>query len=133
VSLALASLGAAAHNTFANPDAAFYLTPNRFWELACGVLLFQLQYEREFRAHYLTSYGAPLGSLLILCALLFTDKVHFPFPWALASVAGTALLIASVTARHKIPSVVERTLSTSPVVYIGRSPIHCTCGTGRSL
>ena len=38
----------------------------------------------------------PLGSLLILCALLLTDKGRFPFPWALAPVAGTALLIAFV-------------------------------------
>jgi peptidoglycan/LPS O-acetylase OafA/YrhL len=120
VLLALASFGAAAYNTVANPDAAFYLTPSRFWELSCGVLLFQIQYEREFRASSLTDWGAPLGSLLVLCALLFTDKVYFPFPWALASVAGTALLIASFTAQHKSASAIERTLRLGPVVYIGK-------------
>jgi peptidoglycan/LPS O-acetylase OafA/YrhL len=120
VLLALVSCSVAAYDTFAKPEAAFYLTPSRFWELACGVLLFQVQYEREFRADYLSRCGAPLGSLLILCGLLFTEKTHFPFPWAWASVAGTALLIASFTAQPRRPSVVENILSTSLIAYIGR-------------
>jgi peptidoglycan/LPS O-acetylase OafA/YrhL len=120
VLLAMVSCSLAAYNTFANPEAAFYLTPSRFWELASGVLLFQIQYEREFRTDYLSWSGAPLGSLLILCALLFTDKVHFPFPWAVVSVAGVALLIASFTARPSKPSFVEKILSTRQIVYIGK-------------
>jgi peptidoglycan/LPS O-acetylase OafA/YrhL len=58
VLLALVSCGAAAYNTFANPEAAFYLLPSRFWELACGVLLFQAQHERELPASYLSGCGA---------------------------------------------------------------------------
>ena len=99
VLLALASFGAAAYNTFANLlNEAFYLTPSRFWESACGVLLFNIQYEREFRADYLSRCGPFLGPLLIICALLFTEKMYFPFPWAGGAVAGAALLIASFTA-----------------------------------
>jgi peptidoglycan/LPS O-acetylase OafA/YrhL len=120
VLLALISCGVAAYNTFAEPDAAFYLLPSRFWELACGVLLFQIQHERELPTNYLNGYGALFGTILILCALLFSDRAHFPFPWALASVAGTTLLIASFTARHARSSVVKSILSNRPIVYIGK-------------
>ena len=120
VLLALASFGAAAYNTFANPNEAFYLTPSRFWELACGVLLFNIQYEREFRADYLSRCGPFLGPLLIICALLFTEKMYFPFPWAGGAVAGAALLIASFTAQHERPSAVAHVLSSGPIVYIGK-------------
>jgi len=116
---ALVSGGIAAHNSVADPDAAFYLLPSRFWELACGVLLFQIQYERRFRAGYLTRFAAPLGLVLILCALLYSDKAFFPFPWALASVAGSTLLIASFTMRDKRPSPIKRFFSTGPIVYVG--------------
>ena len=64
VLLALISCILAAYNTTANPEAAFYLTPSRFWELACGVLLFQIQHEHKFRTDYLSRIGVPLGSLL---------------------------------------------------------------------
>ena len=120
VLFALVSCGVAAYNSVTDPDAAFYLLPSRFWELACGVLLFQIQHEREFRADYLTRYGALLGSVLILCALAFSNKTLFPFPWALASVAGSALLIASFTVRDGRSSAVKRVLSTRPSVYIGK-------------
>lgn len=120
VLLALVSCGAAAYNTAANPEAAFYLTPSRFWELACGMLLFQVQYKREFQSDYLNRGGASLGTALVLLALLFSDKAHFPFPWAWASVAGTVLLIASFTARHERSSPIESILSTSLIVYIGK-------------
>ena len=56
VLLALISCILAAYNTTANP-AAFYLTPSRFWELACGVLLFQIQHEHKFRTDYLSRIG----------------------------------------------------------------------------
>ena len=131
--LALVSCGVAAYNTFADPEAAFYLLPSRFWELACGVLLFQIQHERGLRANYLGGYGALLGSILIVCALLFSDRAHFPFPWALASVAGTTLLIASFTARHVRSSVVESMLSTRPIVYIGKISYSLSYGTGQFL
>jgi peptidoglycan/LPS O-acetylase OafA/YrhL len=120
VLLALASCGVAAYNTAANPQAAFYLTPSRFWELACGVLLFQIQYEREFRASHILRYGAPLGALLIGLAFAFTDGGHFPFPWAWGPTAGTTLLIASLTAQPWRPSTVAGILSTTPMVYIGK-------------
>ncbi len=120
VLLALISSAVAAYNTLIDPDAAFYLLPSRFWELASGVLLFQIQHQRDFRFNYLNRYGAFLGLIMIFCALLFSDKAHFPFPWALASVAGTALLIASLTSRNRRSSAVEWMLSTRPAVYIGK-------------
>lgn len=108
--LALVSLLVAAHQTEASPLAAFYLLPGRFWELAAGALLFQLQGRRL----PWTPWLLPLGAACLVAGFVFAKADSFPFPWALAPVAGSLLLIAGVAGGSA--GVLE-----SPILtYIGR-------------
>lgn len=119
IMLALISLGAAAYNTNFHPDRAFYLLPSRFWELACGVLLFQFQ--QEYRNLFSSRYCEIAGFALIMFGVVFSDRANFPFPWAMVSVVGSTLLIAGLTASEKSgSSLIEKLLSSSVAVYIGK-------------
>ena len=91
--LALVSLLVAAYQSKADPLAAFYLLPSRFWELAAGALLFQLQGRRLLSTPWLL----PLGAACLIAGFVFAEADSFPFPWALAPVAGSVLLIAGVS------------------------------------
>ena len=112
--LALASLIVAAYQASASPLAAFYLLPARFWELAAGALLFQAQSRRLPWVPWLM----PVGIALLAVGFLFARPASFPFPWALAPVAGTVLLIAGLFggSRTGIQAVLESRL----VTYLGR-------------
>ncbi|MCF8002728.1 MAG: acyltransferase [Chromatiaceae bacterium] len=112
-----------------HPDWAFYLLPSRFWELAAGVLLFQLQQggastlDRGWQQSLLAGFG--LG--LILFAFGWSNTAAFPFPWALAAVVGTLLMIAVVTvpnqqatANASRPPVVQWLLEQPWLVHLGK-------------
>jgi peptidoglycan/LPS O-acetylase OafA/YrhL len=103
--LALASLLFAAYETPTNPEAAFYLLPSRFWELAAGALLFQYGISSR------RGWVAPLGAGCLAVGFLYADAAAFPFPWALVPVAGTVLLIAGLGGPL---------LESRPLAYLGR-------------
>ncbi len=96
--LAVISLFYAVYETTANHDQAFYLLPSRFWELAAGALLFKLHQNKvSFTgAKYSASLFLGFGSLLLLLGFLYSVKEQFPFPWAIAPVLGTLLLIHGI-------------------------------------
>lgn len=121
--LALASLVVSAVQTTTEPLAAFYLLPARFWELAAGAMLFQLIGTRVWAARWAGMAQLLLGSglALVLCAMVLAQPARFPFPWALASVAGTLMMIAAVTVKPvgaRAP--LQALLQSSPMTYIGR-------------
>ena len=99
---------------------AFYLLPPRFWQLAAGVLLYQ-----AFATGWLarlpraSRIGLLLVSMLLLCAgLAATRESHAPWPDGLASVVGTAGLIAALLgASGANPAI--RLLASKPMRYIG--------------
>ncbi len=49
-----------------NQSAAYYLTPNRFWELASGSILFAFINKKTFHNTSIFKYIAPISSLVII-------------------------------------------------------------------
>jgi peptidoglycan/LPS O-acetylase OafA/YrhL len=102
--------------------SAYYLLPSRFWELAAGAMLFHL----HSLGLFVPKRGA-WSNLLILAGLgiegagfLMADLSAFPFPWALPAVLGTAFLICGVIEREGATTALQRALSSSVPVYVGR-------------
>lgn len=121
--LALASLAISAFQTRAEPLSAFYLLPGRFWELAAGAMLFQIIGTRRFspRHGWLGHVLLPGGLALVMAGFLFAERNQFPFPWALATVLGSALMIAAVVLQADGPlSPLQRLLQSPLATYIGR-------------
>jgi peptidoglycan/LPS O-acetylase OafA/YrhL len=120
----LASLGAAAWwHAHGDQLRAFYLLPSRFWQLAAGVLLYQACASRlqdpppAPRTGMRTALLA--GSVLLLgAACAATRESHAPWPDGLASVLGTAGIIAALLAAPA-SNPVARLLSSQPMRYIG--------------
>ncbi|KAF1307432.1 acyltransferase family protein [Pseudomonas putida] len=119
----LASLVFAAWQSGSSPTAAYFLTPSRFWELAAGVLLFQLTQQKSAHDNVSTSplrgvLGA-LSLLLLLGGLVFSSPAHFPFPGALPAVAGTLGVIYFL---HHYPQLqrLHKLLGSASFVYVGR-------------
>jgi peptidoglycan/LPS O-acetylase OafA/YrhL len=102
----------------ADPAAAFYLLPARFWELALGALLAYAQLTRSealpARARNATAF-AGLG-LLVLATFGPTAASAFPGWWALAPTGAAVLLIAA--GPEAIPN--RRLLASAPFVLVGR-------------
>jgi peptidoglycan/LPS O-acetylase OafA/YrhL len=78
-------------------EAAFYLPFSRFWELFCGAAIFvaipRLSAACVDKADEI---GACFGLLLILVPAYFlTSSSSFPWPWAVAPVAGASILIVT--------------------------------------
>jgi peptidoglycan/LPS O-acetylase OafA/YrhL len=119
--LALASLAFSVVQTEQSPLEAFYLLPSRFWELASGALLFQRVVTGRLQ---LTSAATPAvlfaGLALVSGGLIFADAKHFPFPWAVLTVAGTLLTLAAVVQKTDTPSSLLRLLQSTPATYVGR-------------
>jgi len=108
-----------------DPDFGFYLLPARFWELACGVLIYQLSVTHA-GATFLRQRGiqalAAIGLLLVVAGFLVADKESFPFPWAFLPVMGTALLLASllIDGDSKSANAIRAFLASNPMIYIGQ-------------
>lgn len=118
----IASLLGCAWATRAQPTAAFYSVQYRFWELAAGVLLFELSASRSPGATRLIgrvgALGAWAGLVIVGAAMVFTTEPYFPFPWAIAVVLGTAFLLGGVHATTAHP--LRKLLAHPAAVWIGR-------------
>jgi peptidoglycan/LPS O-acetylase OafA/YrhL len=109
-----------------HPSASFYLPFSRFWELALGSLLAEIDRRRRaspgsvlrpmlFRRR-LEELIALLGAVLVATALVGLDR-HSKFPgwWALLPAGGTFLLIAAGPAAW-----INRALLAQPaIVFVG--------------
>lgn len=121
--MALASLLISAVQTRAEPLSAFYLLPARFWELAAGAILFQIigAKQRSLRSATLANVLLLGGFALVMAGFVVAGRDRFPFPWAMATVLGSTLMIAAVVlapenARSPLQSLLQSPLAT----YIGR-------------
>ena len=78
---------------------SYFLLPSRFWELTAGVLLCQCHTAGYCRLRNRMYSIAILisGLLLITISFFLANESRFPFPWALAPVAGTLLCITGIT------------------------------------
>ena len=119
--LALISLALSAIQTRDSPLEAFYLLPSRFWELAAGAILYQLIGTGRFTLSSAATQTLLLGGLaLVIGGLFLADENQFPFPWALATVSGTSLVITALVQKPDTPSLPMRLLQSSLATYIGR-------------
>lgn len=123
VAAGLASLIFAGWQSTASPTEAYFLTPSRFWELAAGVLLFQLTQQKPVADTVSPSpirgIFAGLSLLVLLAGLALSSPKHFPFPGALPAVIGTLGVIFFM---HRHPQLrrLHLLLGNAPLVYIGR-------------
>lgn len=104
------------------PDSAYYLLPARFWELAAGVMLFQLQFQRRIPMLTGTKASAvlALGFLLIGLGYVWADPTAFPYPWALLPVVGSVCVIWAVSDNLHQVSHLTQVLTWRPILYIGK-------------
>ncbi|MET3929921.1 peptidoglycan/LPS O-acetylase OafA/YrhL [Lysobacter sp. OAE881] len=95
----VASLGYVIHIAEAKPALAFYMLTTRFWQLATGVLLFQVlsQAKGESGATRIPAFVATAGafvSLALLAVSLATARAgHSPWPDSVPAVLGTLGLL----------------------------------------
>ncbi|MCC7005897.1 MAG: acyltransferase [Ottowia sp.] len=120
--LAVISLTISTFQTHLEPLSAFYLLPSRFWELAAGAMLFQLIDTRHFslRSQKLGHFLLLSGSALITVGFVLAGRNNFPFPWALATVFGSLLMIAAIALGKPSSFFLQRLLQSPLATYIGR-------------
>jgi peptidoglycan/LPS O-acetylase OafA/YrhL len=106
-----------------DPQLAFYMLPSRFWELAAGALL--LQYHSAGRCIPRSIIGVriitSIGITLIVFGMISANAEVFPFPWALAPIGGTLMLISAARSPDASKSLAISLLKNPLVVYVGRS------------
>lgn len=119
----LASLVFAHWQSVANPTDAYFLSPSRFWELAAGVLLFQLTQQKALVAHppadRKRGWFGLASLLLLLYGLAFSSPAGFPFPGALPAVLGTLGVIYCMH-RHESLHRLHAVLGHASLVSVGR-------------
>ncbi len=114
--LTLLSLAWAGWQAQTAPAAAFYLLPARFWELAAGALLYQWMRTRTLGRN--GDAVAVIGLVLLGAGVVIAPQLAMPVPGVLATVAGTLMLLASVSAPDT--SRIGRALGCAPLAYLGR-------------
>ncbi|MEG3086867.1 acyltransferase family protein [Sphingomonas sp. PB4P5] len=118
----MASLLTCAILAFHDPLHAFYSIASRFWELGTGMLLcLAMPYWRGrlAAADVATAKTIALaGAGLVCVALVSPSGPTFPFPMAMVAVAGTAVLLAVVSARPH--GVIAAALRTPISLAVGR-------------
>lgn len=115
------------------PIQGYFLSPSRFWELAAGVLLYQLSVLRPdfFNISQSMQRCIGWGSLFLLClafgfssrivcddAMCVTLQAAFPAPGALPAVLATLGLIYALQANNS-PSCLHQILSHPVLVKLG--------------
>lgn len=108
-----------------DPTAAYYLIQSRLWELAAGVLLFQLLsciaipwQQRNRLRDAVVSAGAWLCFGLLAVALATSTSPAFPWPGALLPVLATLGLVGFLHVSR--PGLLARALGSAPMTTIGR-------------
>jgi peptidoglycan/LPS O-acetylase OafA/YrhL len=112
------SLAWSIHDTAANPQAAYFSTPLRVWELGVGAGLALLAARRPALPQIPRELLGWLGlAMIVAAALLYSDHTLFPGDAALLPVIGSGVIIvAGVTPTR---AGVDRMLAILPLRYIG--------------
>jgi peptidoglycan/LPS O-acetylase OafA/YrhL len=121
------SFVAACWYTTSNQSLAFYATPLRAWEFACGGLAslivprLPLARRRLTDSFWAAAFGWIGVVLVVSAATIYSATTEFPGVAAMLPVAGTSmLLLAGTLNRGLAPGSVSRLLSTGPAQWIGR-------------
>jgi len=116
------SIALAAWQTHYSPTQAYFLSPGRFWELAAGVLLYQLSVLKPEAFQLKAGLRLLLGCaslLLVLGAFIWSSAAGFPFPGALPAVLGTLGLMYALHGQAE-PRPLHRLLGCKPLVQVGK-------------
>lgn len=120
--LGVASLIACVWQTQHAPATAFYSILCRFWELAVGVVLYQLTQHAAaapLRWQRASLSVLPwLGAAAIAVTFAAANATQFPWFWALPPVLGAACIIGGFHADTAHP--LRRLLAVAPWVWIGK-------------
>jgi peptidoglycan/LPS O-acetylase OafA/YrhL len=112
------SLAWSIHDTAANPQAAYFSTPARVWELGCGATLALLAARTRALSEILRELLGWVGlAMIVVAALLYSSRTPFPGYAALLPVIGSALIILAGMTPTRVG--VDRTLSARPLPYVG--------------
>jgi peptidoglycan/LPS O-acetylase OafA/YrhL len=116
----VASLAVAQHQAGPHPAAAFYLIFGRFWELALGVLAFQLSSVLPpIRSGPVPGLAGAASAALIGLALATTLPEHTPYPGSVLPCCATAVLLVLIRAGCA-PAILHRFLTLPPMRLGGR-------------
>lgn len=120
--IGLMSFIACVYATREAPANAFYSIFCRFWELAVGVLLYQLTAQsRPVTAGLFKGLFVMLpwlGAIAIVVTFIFVNAGEFPWFWAVPPVLGAACIIAGDNADVAHP--LRRMLARPACVWIGK-------------
>lgn len=121
----VASLVDAWWRSTSNPAAAFYLITTRFWELAAGVLMFQLLHRGGSESGRPSRFAFPAAllacvALVVLGWSLWTSNAQaFPYPQAILPIAASLGILAGLSLANPT-TLLARLLGSTPMLYIGR-------------
>jgi peptidoglycan/LPS O-acetylase OafA/YrhL len=112
------------------PRFVFYQITFRFWELAAGVLLYELALKKHAWG---SRYGASswIGLALLVATMAMPGSQAYPWLRSLSAVVCALLLISNRTNQADNPAVVY--LRGHSPSGSGKDPIRCICGTGQSM
>lgn len=116
------SLLACAWQSYQTPTPAYFLSPGRFWELASGVLLYQLMVLKPGLTQLslgVRSVIATASLVLMLGAFVYSSARGFPFPGALPAVLGTLGLIFCLHGQTG-PRPLQALLGCAPMTQVGQ-------------
>jgi len=111
--------------SYTNTTFAFYSIITRYWELATGVILYQItayKYNNsEISSGIKYLIGSYISLVIVILGFIFANSDHFPFPWALLPVFGTVgLLFFLHGVKNNRTNLVHRGLSNQLLEFIGR-------------
>lgn len=121
----LASLWAAISLMDTERTTAYYSIISRFWQLACGVLLFiviQIKFkifQKENSKEKISWLFGLIGLLILLTGFFTASPATFPWPGALWTTAG-ALLFLGGWINIKKETRTYAIISSKPIQYIGK-------------
>lgn len=98
--LTAASLSYSLWESATYPGVAYFNTLSRCWELGVGAMLAIATPYLSRMARGLRPILGGLGLAIVIGSLFVVTEQHFPAPWALLPVLGTAMVIAAGTGTH---------------------------------
>lgn len=103
----------------ADSSLSYYILPSRFWELSAGCLLSLIHFERGYReTQRSVTNSFAVGLVIISLGVAFSDKTHFPYPWAILSVVGTLIIINAIVTTKK--SLGHQIFTNPFLIHIGK-------------